>query len=258
MSCERRDGTTAVLKLSPDPDLGRVETSALLAWRSSGRVPRVLEFDRESGALLMEAIRPGTPLADVQAEARIGEIAGLVRDLHAAQDERDLKKFPPLVERVEFIFAFWGQRLQKPEVSSGVSRELFERSRVSARELATRPGRRALLHGDLHARNVLEGSRGLVAVDPRACVGDPAFDLVDWVLADGGDKGTLRRRARWLARAAGVDLTSLWRWCSCMAVLAVVNQLDSPGRRESTAPDAIRVFLDLATSEAGSDHLTKS
>ena len=59
-----------------------------------------------------------------------------------------------------------------------------ERSYVAARWLADEgAGRRVLLHGDLHLRNVLAGPPGreLVAIDPRACVGDPAFDLVDWI-----------------------------------------------------------------------------
>jgi aminoglycoside phosphotransferase (APT) family kinase protein len=113
-----------------------------------------------------------------------------------------IKSFPPLIQRVEFIFEFWGARRQKLQVASHVSLELVERSLATARELAVRPGPRVLLHGDLHAGNVLDGGdhRGLVAVDPRACVGDSAFDLIDWVLADAGDKHRMRQRAEWLAR----------------------------------------------------------
>nr|WP_225882432.1 aminoglycoside phosphotransferase family protein [Streptomyces aureocirculatus] len=48
-----------------------------------------------------------------------------------------------------------------------------------------------LLHGDLHLGNVLDGGqRGLMAIDPKACAGDPCFDAVD-----------CRRHTR----AAGVD-----------------------------------------------------
>lgn len=55
-------------------------------------------------------------------------------------------------------------------------------ARQLARELAIDDREGALLHGDLHPGNVLDGgTRGLVAIDPRSCVGDPAFDVVDWV-----------------------------------------------------------------------------
>jgi streptomycin 6-kinase len=50
-----------------------------------------------------------------------------------------------------------------------------------ALRLAAEPSARVLLHGDLTPANILDGgvARGLVAIDPAPCVGDPAFDGVD-------------------------------------------------------------------------------
>jgi streptomycin 6-kinase len=157
-----------------------------------------------------------------------------------------IKSFPPLIQRVEFIFEFWGARRQKLQVASHVSLELVERSLATARELAVRPGPQVLLHGDLHAGNVLDGGdhRGLVAVNPRACVGDSAFDLIDWVLADAGDEHRMRQRAEWLAGEVGADPTSLWRWCACTAVLVIVSQL----ARGSNPTVATKPLLSLVES----------
>lgn len=138
--CERDDGSAAVLKLTPARDLGVAESAALVTWRDSGRVPQVFEFDDESGAFLMEAIRPGTVLADDQSRVRLGEIVGLVRDLHASTRGEAAAKFPPLLERVEFIFGFWGERLPRPEIASVIPVGLVEKSLKRARELAVRPG----------------------------------------------------------------------------------------------------------------------
>lgn len=243
--CERSDDEAAVvLKLSPDRSLLKDEAAALAAWRDSGRVPRVLGVDGEGGALLMEFIRPGTMLADGPAADRLTEVAGLVRGLHAAASGEDGAGFPPLVGLVEFFFAFWGEQLRKPAAAAVVPRELLERSRVVARDLSTRPGRRVLLHGDLHPRNVLDGGRdrGLVAIDPRARVGDPAFDLIDWVFCGGGDEGELARRAGWLAEEADVDSDSLWRWCGCIAVLEAIRRLV----REGDSADDVHPLLALA------------
>ena len=248
--CERTGGKAddVVLKLSPDRSLVKDEASALAAWRASGRVPRVLGFDGESGALLMELIRPGTMLGDgPAAAARLAEVAGLVRELHA--DGEAGAGFPPLAGLVEFFFAFWGEQLRKPQAASVVPRELFEVSLATARELSARPGRRVLLHGDLHPRNVLDGGpeRGLVAIDPRACVGDPAFDLIDWVFRGGDDDdGGLARRAGWLAEEAGVDAESLRRWCGCTAVLEAIRRLV----REGDSPDAVHPLLAFARNRA--------
>jgi len=55
------------------------------------------------------------------------------------------------------------------------------RGRELARELAAAGGVSVLLHGDLHPGNVPDGgtARGLVAIDPRPCLGDVASKAVD-------------------------------------------------------------------------------
>ncbi len=253
--CERSGGELAVLKLSPDAGLISAEAAALAAWQSSGRVPRVLDHDEESGALLLEAIQPGTMLADTQASLRLDEVAGLVRDLHASADEEAMTGFPPLIEGVEFMFAFYRKRLREHGRSSLVSEDLVARSLAIARGLATGPGPRVLLHGDLHARNVLEagGGRGLVAIDPRASVGDPAFDLIDWVLVDVRDKRTLMRRAERLSSQVGVDPSNLWRWCGCTAVLIAISQLV----RFNAPTNATRPLLALAAEAVYGDDVPR-
>ena len=219
------------------------QAGAFAAWRSSGRVPRVLGVDEESGALLLEAIGTGTTLADGDPAAHIWDVAELVGDLHASAGDEALGGFASLAERVELIFAFYEDRyLRRPAVASAVPAGLIEGSLAAARRLAAGPDRRVLLHGDLHARNVLDGGgvRGLVAIDPRACVGDPAFDLIDWVLV-GGDTREARTRAEWLAARVGVDPARLWRWCESTAVLFAIGRLAG-----SAEPAESALLLQLA------------
>jgi streptomycin 6-kinase len=149
-----------------------------------------------------------------------------------------------LIERVEFIFNLFRRRLCESGLDSVVSPELLDSSLEEARRLASVAGRQVLLHGDLHPANVLYGEkgRGLVAIDPRACRGDPAFDLIDWALAGVTDSRTLIGRSEWLAYKAGVDTESLWQWCVCTAVLnAVVDLL-----RERQLDTESRLLLALA------------
>lgn len=90
------------------------------------------------------------------------------------------------------------------------------------------------------------GARGPVAIDPRAYVGDPAFDLIDWVLVEGGDERTAMPRAERLADLTGVDPAKLWRWCEITAVLVAISkfvQRDSP-------TEATRSLLTLARNAA--------
>jgi streptomycin 6-kinase len=108
---------------------------------------------------------------------------------------------------------------------------VVDRAARAAQRLADEPyPDPVLVHGDLHAGNVLAGppARPLVAIDPRACVGDPALDLVDWVMQDGDP----RERAHALATATGYDPDRLLRWTAATAVLAGPLALSRPGAGE--------------------------
>jgi streptomycin 6-kinase len=71
------------------------------------------------------------------------------------------------------------------------------------------------LHGDLHLGNVLESARGLVAIDPRGCAGDPAFDAVDFALWDAADRRGVEARIAELA----IHGERLLSWCAALAPL---------------------------------------
>jgi len=60
-------GTTAtgeevVVKLAATPEEARAEAAALAGWRQTGAAVRLVDADLSCGALLLERVRPGTPL----------------------------------------------------------------------------------------------------------------------------------------------------------------------------------------------------
>lgn len=211
------DGAPVVLKLVPEPALVAAEALALRAWAATGAAPALLEVTDD--ALLVERILPGTRLVDRAAPATVAEVAALVGALHATPPPGGL---PTLGERLGFVYAIAARR--------GADPALVARGRAAALALAGDGGPAALLHGDLHAGNVLDGGpvRGLVAIDPRPCVGDPLFDLVDWVLHDGDPT----QRARALAAATGRDPQRLLAWTRAAAVLAGPAVLGRAGAQE--------------------------
>jgi streptomycin 6-kinase len=81
------------------------------------------------------------------------------------------------------------------------------------------------LHGDLTAVNVLDGGpeRGLVAIDPAPCVGDPAFDAVDLLLWQADDLQTVEARIGRLAAATGVDASRYFGWCIAFAAMSALE-----------------------------------
>jgi streptomycin 6-kinase len=88
-----------------------------------------------------------------------------------------------------------------------------------------------LLHGDLHLGNVLDGGpRGLIVIDPMACVGDPCSDAVDYVLHGAGRPDDMAYRLRALSAAAHLDVDRLRAWCRVVAAATAIHALRHGGQ----------------------------
>lgn len=204
--CDGPRGGT-VLKLCPDPALLAEEAAMLRLFEAGGRVPRVYEQDGD--AMVMELIEPGTPVETLPAPSAT-RYARFLRDLHAGGD----------VDRAPRRLYGWTEVLFHAAVRDGVD---LGDARERRDELIATQTRQVLLHGDLHLGNVLDGgARGLFAVDPTACVGDPCFDAVDYVLEGLSCPEILRRRDE-LAKAADLDVERLDRWCRVTAPIGAGN-----------------------------------
>jgi streptomycin 6-kinase len=218
----RADGTPAVLKLTPDVPFSADQAAVLRLFAPSGRVPEVLA--EADGALLLTAIRPGTAMCDLPVHPGPAKIGALLVALHGV----------PVPGRVpgdlrEWTGLFLGRaarRMAEPAVAaylrqSDVDLALAERDRL----LAT-TDRIALLHGDLHLTNMLVGEAGLAAIDPKAALGDPCFDAIDYVAAGAGRDG-IGARAAGLAMF-GYDPDRVLAWTR-VAVPALVPPLVTAG-----------------------------
>lgn len=203
----------------------------LRRFATSGRVPSVLAADEAAGALVLEEIAPGTPAADISPAALPAQWAELLAALHGVA-------VPPLPTRVlrgrcEEAFVRVGKRLSEPAVRARMDVTVWDRAiRRCERLLATETST-VLLHGDLHLGNVLDGGqRGLMAIDPKACVGDPCFDAVDYVLAAAGLEGVDTRCAR-VAAACGLDGDRLHAWSQVIAPFVAIAHLRGDGEEQA-------------------------
>jgi streptomycin 6-kinase len=244
--CTTADGRAAVLKTSPDRErLGR-EAEALSIW-TTPHVPEVLETDAAIGALLIEAIEPGRMLSDTAGEPSMESVGELVGSLHVRRSSA--AGFPPLAQLITSLFdSGVRQRQLHPELVELVPHRLFERARSFAVRLAAQPSPTDLLHGDLTPVNVLDGGegRGLVAIDPSPCVGDPAYDTIDLLVWRAGDVNTIEARAAALATAAGVDGTRILDWSVAFAAMFALD-LAGPGQRhDDNWRDQAEPLLQLA------------
>lgn len=227
--CRMTGGRSAVLKLSPDRARLANEAAALDKW-TTVHTPSVLAVDESVGALLIEAIEPGTPLVDSPTYPDMESVAELLTSLHTTGVPDP--SYPPLSDRVTHLFNSGTRPYnRRPELVDVVPPELYERGRQLAARLVERVSPTALLHGDLTPSNILDGGkqRGLVAIDPAPCLGDDlAFEAIDLLLwqADGVD--LIAARAEQLAPAIDVDAPRLLEWCTAFAAMVALELAEAP------------------------------
>ncbi|MER7728579.1 aminoglycoside phosphotransferase family protein [Streptomyces sp. NPDC096323] len=216
----RRAGEGAVLKVSfPHP--GNVhEPDAFVAWGGRGAV-LLHERDSERFAMLLERVQPLT-LADVEDGDEVAAVAGRLNRRLAIRAPRGL---PRLSEQSDA----WERQLRSDagEMKHVLPRQALDAAVATVRELG-RSQPDTLIHGDLHARNILRADREpWLAVDPKGYVGDPAYDggtllksrALTLLEADDLRKA-VRRVLDVFTEAAELDRERVQRWAQFHAVQA--------------------------------------
>ena len=165
------DGTEAVLKIQwPHPE-SDYEADALHLWNGNGAV-RLLAYNVEEHALLMERCEPGDYLSTVSEEEALEVFADMLPRLW-------VPAAPPFRTLAEECTE-WRKRLPTDwELASRpFERALLDTALEAIDDLLNTPGERVLLHQDLHADNVLRARREpWLAIDPKPLVGDRELSL---------------------------------------------------------------------------------
>ncbi len=236
------DSGEGVLKLSPDSGLAVSEAGLLRMWESSRRVPDVWGVDAERGAVLMERVE-GDTVADTGVVPPMETIGGLIAQLHAVRvSPAEWAELRPLSARVQFVFDMWGRERVEGTAADIVPAAMMHRGAAKARDLAHGQDDVVPLHGDLHPGNVIDGgARGLVVLDPRACLGDGAVDAVDWAVWKAADIADVEHRVDVLSDVMSVDGERMMEWVRAFAPCIAVAKANR-GQTDSVEFD---LMMDL-------------
>lgn len=232
-------GGGAVLKLSPDLPFVAEQIAVLRQFGPSGRVPDVLAEDVSLGAVLLSEIKPGTAAHELAVPPTPAGYAALLTALHSVDPPAPgvlPRSFRQWID--EFMRRAMG-RLAEPAIGAHLHQSDFDRALRELDRLLATPSPTVLLHGDLHFGNVLDGGeRGLMAIDPKACLGDPCFDAVDYVTGGAGRPAPdgIEYRLTTLAAEAGLDPDRLLAWCR---VVIPVNALPLLSRGDVRGADEL-------------------
>lgn len=227
-----------VLKLNIPSSEVRSEIEALAQAGGEGMV-RLLDADPSAALMMLERIRPGTPLRDVP-----------MRDLEAtAIGAAIMQRFwraPKPVDDLHPLPRWFRSLFQYPSRNSGpaspIPIDLVQRAIGVARHLLDSPRDLTLLHGDIHHQNILRGGgQGWITIDPKGLVGERGYDIATWMLNPWGIgerpdlAGIMAARIGLFSRELGIDWQRLTQWAFVHSVLSMCWTLEDDGIRDMTA-----------------------
>jgi streptomycin 6-kinase len=176
------------------------------------------------GAVLMDRLQPGTPLAQLSLAGRDAEATGILA--HVIREMSPPRHLPGLPCVEDFAGSF------ETYLTSGHQHfpsRLVEDAQQAYADLCKSQTAARLLHGDLHHYNVLrDDQRGWLAIDPKGVVGELEYEL-GASLRNPFERPelfirreTLESRLRVFEKALDVDSTRVLRWAYAQAVLATI------------------------------------
>lgn len=220
-----------VLKLGvPNPEL-ETEIHALAAFQGRASV-QLLARDHQEGALLLDRLRPGTPLSALADDRQATSIAaGVMRQLW-----RPLWPDHPFPSVARWAAGLGRLRERFDGATGPLPEGLVSRAEGLFGELLDSMAEPVLLHGDLHHENILavdnqpwrnEGRRDWLAIDPKGVAGEPAYEvgallrnpwpqLLSWPRPG----QILARRVDQLSAELGFEKERIVGWGLAQAVLA--------------------------------------
>ena len=131
-------------------------------------------YEYTEGAVLLEKLNPGTPLAAMALDGRDEEATDIVAEVIQQMSHcgKSLERFPTAAD--------WGKGFQDYLASGDdqVPKRLVERGQNLYVELCASQKAVRLLHGDLQHYNILfDSERGWTAIDPKGVVGEIEYEI---------------------------------------------------------------------------------
>jgi streptomycin 6-kinase len=123
-------------------------------------------------------------------------------------------------ERLDDYAAEWCQSMPREAPADGHDPDLVEHAVRLAGELAASQPEQVLLHGDFHPSNVLAAARQpWLAIDPKPIVGEPAYDLAQWLgncveaaAASADPVAAIRRQIQQFSQLLNLDPARIAGW----------------------------------------------
>ena len=231
----KRGREDVVLKVGV-PNRELTSEVAALKWFNGNGACQLLESDEERGLLLLERLKPGRMLSDLEDDDERTRIAAEVMqkiwrplDLDSSLALRVLsttqQQAAGLQKFIQLTDWFHGLKKLRPHFNGGTGPfpgKLLEQVESSLPELFADKNVR-LMHGDFHHFNILSSERGWLVIDPKGVIGPVGYEVGPMMLNPWNsllDRIRLERRVSILVERLGWERESIIKWSTAHAVLS--------------------------------------
>jgi len=218
-----RGESPVVLKIGPPNNELASELAALRLFDGEGAV-RLLEADDENFTFLLERLRPGRMLAELDNDDEATRIAAeVMRRLW-----RGVPSEPAKFIRLSDWFGALGQLRPRYDGGTGpFPRQLVERVEAILPALFTDHLPPVLMHGDFHHFNVLSSGDTWLAIDPKGVIGPRGYEcgplLInpwEWFAGRPDAVRITQRRVAVLSERLGLERRVILDWGICHSLLS--------------------------------------
>lgn len=219
-----RAGTEVVLKITKQAGDESHSGAVLRAFAGDGAVT---VFESETGAVLLERLKPGEPLAELVKRGDDDEATRILAQVMKKLAHCEAPGECPTV-------ADWGRGFDRYRESGDrqVPLEMVHEAHALYQHLKATQGTTMLLHGDLQHYNVLfDNDRGWVAIDPKGVVGEWEYE-VGPLLRNPVEQPelfantTIIRRLELLTTLLPLNYSRVLRWSYAQSILSAIWDIE--------------------------------
>ncbi len=212
-------GEAVVLKVGVLREELARESRVLHACKGLGAV-RVLDFDDDLGAMVLERAVPGTPLSQCgDDDAATGIFCDVFAKLHG-EPRASFVDCPTIEEHFAAIHRY---QQKYPQGDGPLPTHSVDFAAHTLQKLVCSTPQPSLLHADLHHDNILSHGSDWIFIDPKGVVGDIHFDTIQYLLnypTRGADAETvLARRIDIMSQKLGLEAERIVLWGVTRGVL---------------------------------------
>lgn len=243
----KRNNEDVILKMGvPNPELTS-EMTALKLFNGNGAC-QLLEYDEERGFLLLERLKPGMMLSELENDDERTRIAADVM-LNIQQ-----RVTPPLQNKfIKLSDWFNGLKKIRPHYDGGTGpfpKEILGRVESTLPELFADKNV-GLMHGDFHHFNILSSDRGWLIIDPKGVIGPLGYEvgplmINPWNSISDGNQFKVRaeRRVSILSERLGWEREKIINWSTTHAVLSAWWSIED-GMKAEYSLQCAKIFSEL-------------